>query len=423
MLRPRMSPARRAIRDYAVIVLGTLLAIELASFAALVWRSSAADDVGLAAAASARLHQHPWLDDDVQKLEQHSTYVFLPPTQHAFRANTTFSTLRVGSHGFIPNGDADPADFPGKPPGLVRVVMLGGSSLAGATASGNDKTIPAQLEALLNAGGGARVQVLNFGMGGNYSYGELTRLITEVAYLAPDLLVLFDGYNDAHYANLEHARAELDAPLMNWADYSYQYFDTMAGLRGALRAPPPVMTYAFLLVAELRGSGIGRSVKAEREALYAGLPAWELSSFVAQRDPRFDSVLKTNLDFAAAWASRRDTWLFAYLQPHPWEFKDVACERGQGLSMVLKRLGPSVDEARYVTVMRAAFQGYAQVYQELASAYSDAPRIRFVDLRRIFEGVGDCIYTDAIHYNDDGNLRIATRMRDDLIEAGAIPGR
>jgi hypothetical protein len=90
---------------------------------------------------------------------------------------------------------------------------------------------------------------------------------------------------------------------------------------------------------------------------------------------------------------------------------------------MLKRLGPTVDLARYVSVMRAAFQGYAQVYQELAASYADAPRIRFFDLRRIFEGVGDCIYNDAIHYNDDGNLRIATRMRDDLLEAGAIPRR
>jgi hypothetical protein len=412
-----MSRAGR-VRDYAIIVLATLLLLELTSFAVLVWRTALAQGVGLAQAASLRLQQHPWRDKGIRELKQHSEYVFFPTTQHAFRANTSFSTLHVGGHGFIPNGDADPADFPAKPPGLVRIVMLGGSSLAGATATGNDKTIPARLEALLNHADGARYQVLNFGMGSNYSYGELTRLITEVAYLAPDVVVMLDGYNDAHYANLEHVRADLPAPLMNWADYSYQYFDTMAGLRGTLRAPPPFMTYAFLLVAELRGSGIDRSVRAERDALYAGLPAWELSSFVAQRDPRFDAVLATNLDFAAAWASRHDVWLFAYLQPHPWEFKDVACERGKGVDMVLKRLGPTVDEARYVAVMRDAFQGYARVYQQLAASYADAPRVRFADLRRLFEGVHDCIYNDAIHYNDDGNLRIAQRMYDDMIAAG-----
>ena len=88
---------------------------------------------------------------------------------------------------------------------------------------------------------------------------------------------------------------------------------------------------------------------------------------------------------------------------------------------MLKRLGPTVDLDRYVSVMRTAFQGYAQVYEKLAASYADAPRIRFADLRRQFEAVSDCIYNDAIHYNDDGNLRIATRMRDDLVAAGAIP--
>jgi hypothetical protein len=423
MIPPPMSRAGRAIRDITIIVLGTLLAIELVSFAVLVRRTQSAEGLSLGAAVTKRLDQHPWRDKGVRELKHHSQYIYFPPTQHIFRTSIPFSTLRVGRHGFVPNGDADPADYPGKPPGLVRVVMLGGSTMAGATASANDKTIPARLEALLEEAGSTRVQVLNLGVGGNYSYGEVTQLINEVAYLAPDVIVMLDGYNDAQYVNLEYIRSELPAPVINFAEYSYQYFDTMAGLRGALRAPPPVMTYAFLLVADLRGVGIARSLKSEREALYEGLPAWALSRFVAARDPRFDSVLKTNLDFAAAWASRRQTWLFAYLQPHPWEFKDVSCERAKGIDMMMKRLGPTVSVERYASLMQAAFQGYAQVYRELAAAYADAPRVRFTDIRRLFENVDGCIYNDVIHYNDDGNLRIATRMRDDLLEAGAIPRR
>ncbi len=36
-----------------------------------------------------------------------------------------------------------------------------------------------------------------------------------------------------------------------------------------------------------------------------------------------------------------------------------------GTEMMIRRLGPTVDEARYVGIMQAAFQGYAQAYQEL----------------------------------------------------------
>jgi hypothetical protein len=396
----------------------TLLVIELLSFGLLVLRSAWAPDVTLAQAVSRRLHQHPWLDLGVRELKQDSEYVFIPTTQHAFRAGSEFEGLRVGRHGFILNGSDEPEGYPEKPPGLVRIVMLGGSSLAGATATGNDKTIPAQLEALLNqSADGTRFQVLNFGMGGNYSYGELTRLVTEVAYLEPDVVILFDGYNDAHYAMIEHGRAELDAPLMNWADYSYQYFDTMSGLRGALRGAPPVMTYAWLLVADALGRARGGSVREQREALYRGLPARALSDWVARRDPALRSVLKTNLDVEAAWAARHGIWLFAYLQPHPWEYKDTRCERDAGVDMVLERRGPELDEAGYVALMRSAFQAYAEVYRELAVAYADAERVRFTDLRPLFEQVADCVYNDSIHYNDHGNALIAQRMRADLLAA------
>jgi hypothetical protein len=159
-------------------------------------------------------------------------------------------------------------------------------------------------------------------------------------------------------------------------------------------------------------------VREQRAALYAELPGKALSDWVGARDPRYAKVLRTNLDVAAAWAARNQVGLIAYLQPHPWEYKDLACEKSKGVGLVLKRLAPEMDEARYAEVMRAAFQGYAQVYQELAAAYADAPRVRFVDMRRAFEGVDACIYNDPIHYNDDGNLRIARRMHADLVASG-----
>jgi lysophospholipase L1-like esterase len=416
-----MGELGKTLREYAVILVVTLLVVECFSFGVLVWRS-AAGDLSLGQAVAARLRQHPLLDRRVARVKRDSEYVFFPITQHSFRADTSFQDLRVGRHGFILNGDDEPEHYPDKPRGLTRIVLLGGSSAAGATATGNDKTIAARLEALLNGPGEARFQVLNFGMGGNYTYGELTRLITEVAYLEPDVVIMFDGFNDAHYSNFEHLRAELDAPLMNWADYSYKYFDAMAGLRGSIRPPPPVMTYAFLLVQSFVAPAGDASVREQRAAIYAALPARTLSDWVAARDPRYRSVLQTNLDVAAAWAARRGSWFFGYLQPHPWEYKDIACERGADTRLMVGRLGPSVDEARYAAVMRAAFQGYAEAYAELEAAYADSERVRFIDLRRLFEGVGECIYNDPIHYNDQGNLLIASRMYADLRDAGLSGG-
>jgi hypothetical protein len=96
MIPAPMSRAGRTIRDYSIIVLGTLLVIELVSFAVLVRRTQSAEGLSLGAAVTKRLDQHPWRDQGVRELKQKSEYVFFPPTQHTFRANTTFSTLKVG---------------------------------------------------------------------------------------------------------------------------------------------------------------------------------------------------------------------------------------------------------------------------------------------------------------------------------------
>lgn len=415
-----MKKVGRTIVEYGAVAIVTLLAVELLAFAALAWRSATAEELSLRQAARKRIEQHPLFDRRIRPVGRDSEFQFLPTTQHAFRAGTRFAGLRVGRHGFILNGADEPVNYPDKAPGTIRIVILGGSSVAGATASGNDKTIAAQLETLLNSRGNPVFQVLNFGMGGNYSYGELIRLVTEVAYIDTDVVIMVDGFNDAHYANLEHLRAGLPAPLMNWADYSYQYFDTMAGLRGRLRQPPAVMTYTYLLVSSVVGPAAMQSVREQRLAIYDALPARALSDWVAERDPRLATVLQTNLDIAAGWATRSGRRFFGYLQPHPWEYKDLACERAAGTRLMVGRLGPTVDEAGYGEIMQAAFQAYARAYRQLDEAYADNPRVRFVDLRRLFENVGDCIYNDPIHYNDKGNLLIARRMLADLEAAGLM---
>jgi hypothetical protein len=415
-----MTHLARTIRTYTLIIAVTLLTMELCSFGVLASRSAEADHTSLGQAASSLLSRHPLLDWRGADAKQQSEYLFSPLTQYAFRPNSNFSGLKIGRHGFVLNGDNDPEPFPEKPANLVRIALLGGSSAAGATATGNNKTIAAVLEQLLNQKSDAKqtFQVLNFGMGGNYSYGEVTKLMAEIAYLQPDVIIMLDGFNDAHYANLEHLRAGIDAPLINWADFSYHYFDAMNQLSGEIRPPPMLMTYSYLLVDEILGNRLSMRVRDQRAAIYDALPARALSDRVARDDPEFSSVLETNLEFAAAWAARKDIWLFAYLQPYPWEYKDLSCEQAMDAQLMIGRLGPSMNEQRYAEIMRTAFQGYAKVYRELDESYADSDHVRFHDLRRLFESYPGCVYNDPIHYNDQANLIIARRMYQDLARAG-----
>ena len=146
------------------MIVATLAVIELLSFAVLVWRSARADDTTLAQAVSARIHQHPFLDREIEGVRSDNEYVFFPTTQHAFRADTAFNDLKIGRHGFILNGAEDPADFPDKPPGLVRVIVLGGSSAAGGgptdlSASEQSLQLSGGLDCLENHHEGLRAEI------------------------------------------------------------------------------------------------------------------------------------------------------------------------------------------------------------------------------------------------------------------------
>ncbi|MDB4056849.1 hypothetical protein N9522_00680 [Candidatus Thioglobus sp.] len=82
------------------------------------------------------------------------------------------------------------------------IVMLGGSTLEGRGASSNDKTISSILEGLLNKDPriNSQIKVLNFGNPGMDTYQELSALSGYVSQdFSPDLIISFDGRNDAYY--------------------------------------------------------------------------------------------------------------------------------------------------------------------------------------------------------------------------------
>jgi lysophospholipase L1-like esterase len=92
-----------------------------------------------------------------------------------------------------------------KPKGVVRVVVMGGSTVWGEDWNGqkidNRDTIAAHLETTLNArasarGSKVRVQVINAGVVGYLLYQNLIYFDHYIARFAPDLVIAMDGHND-----------------------------------------------------------------------------------------------------------------------------------------------------------------------------------------------------------------------------------
>jgi len=107
--------------------------------------------------------------------------------------------LHTGRHGFIHNGEDEP--LTGE---TFNVFLLGGSTVEGRGASGNDRTTAAVLEERLNVdSGGARrrIRVINAGVSGHVSYQQLCLLSGKILPSLPvDFVIALDGRNDAFFA-------------------------------------------------------------------------------------------------------------------------------------------------------------------------------------------------------------------------------
>jgi acyl-CoA thioesterase-1 len=104
----------------------------------------------------------------------------------------------------VPAGDiAAPATLPNVAATLqnrqiVRILAIGSSSTEGIGASGNGKTYPSQLEAILeHALKGVDVQITNRGVAGEVAESTAERIRGEVALNKPDLVLWQLGTNDA----------------------------------------------------------------------------------------------------------------------------------------------------------------------------------------------------------------------------------
>ena len=102
--------------------------------------------------------------------------------------------IRINARGF--RGE----DFQAaKPPGVTRIVFLGGSSVFGYRLKGLGSDWPHRVQKLLRSSGLAHVECLNAGVPGHATFDSLGRLVGEIHLYAPDWIVLYQCHNDLKY--------------------------------------------------------------------------------------------------------------------------------------------------------------------------------------------------------------------------------
>ena len=92
-----------------------------------------------------------------------------------------------------------------KPENVYRIIMLGGSTLFGYGASSDETTIPGFLQKKFETtDSDFKVEVINAGSSGAYSKTETLYVKHKLLDFDPDLIIVYDGWNDARIPYTSH---------------------------------------------------------------------------------------------------------------------------------------------------------------------------------------------------------------------------
>ncbi len=417
--------SRRTALTYIGIIAATWLGIEAVSFVACVVIASENEPLGTAV-------REVWSDGlksaDGPAIVDAATTAFSPLTQ----VRRVVGSSQIGGQFRLPfvanrlglvDNDAPSPDWdvmPGKPPGMIRVILYGGSTAMGIGARDGTETLSGQLERLLNehAVPGTVFQVLNFGHGAAQSYTTLQFMASMGSYLKPDVSIELDGFNDAFFATESDPLIKGLPYVINWANYSYHFDSAFNGLE---RKPWPyfaALPFSSQLVGRLSDDEEGRAAKIK--ANYDAMPMQVVTKWLEKTGTPRAELLAHNLRFIAGYFVHRDEHLLSYLQPHPWQYRKLLeapvgnepSEKARVEGWVAR--GSVWPLKEYRARMIDIFDAYAGVYAGLAKEYGESPNIHFYDIRDLYEDFPKPAYRDIIHYTPAAQKWMAERMYRDL---------
>ncbi len=293
--------------------------------------------------------------------------------------------------------------LPEKPKGAIRVIILGGSTMAGMGQSSEEARISARLEALLRrAYPGKTFEVVNSAVYTYTAVDELVLLATKIVNFQPDLLLVMDGYNEFIRAYYFPDLPPFWGIFQEFLTRTYKRTQNLSGTLAQL---------GYLLSKRLYCLAIPRALLYVRRTH----PAAPASS---PRGEAFDPkpYLRAIREYLMVHASM------------------IGIARAQGFPILLA-LQPNVmyrkplsqEERRVLAEWNASKPGYSErgswFYAEADRGYDrfirerSGPGVRLVNLTSLFAGRSETLYVDSCHYNDRGADLIARALLPSVAKA------
>ena len=130
--------------------------------------------------------------DDAEKRQLCLDFYNIKISGDEIISNQSTDSITINTLGF-----RGPESSEIKPPNTYRIFMVGGSTMFGAGATSDETTIPGYLQQLLNENDFEfDIEVINSGIQGADSNTELNLIKHKLITFSPDLIVIYDGWND-----------------------------------------------------------------------------------------------------------------------------------------------------------------------------------------------------------------------------------
>jgi hypothetical protein len=294
-----------------------------------------------------------------------------------------------------------------------RIIIVGGSTVFGWGAGNPDRNLPARLNSSLKRSEPNRYEVINGGVPGYDSAQEFLYVASELIHYKPDLLIVYNGWND------EFA-GELDPSIPAARDTSSNWFKTKDHLliEGRFRASYSVLGSAQLFA----GNVVARAGAAIHHTgtywLISGAKRHVLQYFIPDRptpqlkyDPARWEKYEENLTNMLSLADKNGVRVALFLQPIMWiDGRAPTPEETPRAAVDLPSIGA-----------RQAFYAEARpMFARLRERRQRPAQVCIEDLSQILRGTTETIYGDSGHLLGRGNAIVADEIVKRLSTCGVL---
>jgi len=286
--------------------------------------------------------------------------------------------ININSHGF-----RGPEITLEKPENTYRIFVVGGSTTFGSGATSDKSTIPGFLQTQFdNLTLDFDVEVINAGVENNWSEPEVSLIKNKILKFQPDLLIIYDGFNDiTQHSNFQFSNTLFDNQFSENLSTNKIFSSTYETLRDSLFFyKTPVALMHFLMMID----------SIELQENDQQFDESELNLLVTDWKTRWTEICKLSTD--------NNFDVIISLQPIP----------GSGIR--------ELTEYEYEKSTFWQERGIVVAYEEYGNALNNLTSVcsKSIDLRNVFDDISESVYFDHVHVGDDGNKIISQKIFDEI---------